>query len=117
MGFLGFIASKCLKAHRQKCHTVHTAHLQFTCKFCDRVFKRQGACNLHIKKHHPTEENNIKLEYKCKTCGKEFAKLLFLKKHEIIHGEKTFLCSDCGKGFVRKADLQSHTKVYSLVLQ
>lgn len=78
--------------------------------------------NLHMKKQHSTqpeqqlvpetvEEKAPKMEFKCNICEKEFAKLVFLRRHESRHGEKKFLCSDCGKGFVRKADLQSHIKV------
>lgn len=103
-----------------KRHRKSEENEQLSCDTCQRVFVRSAAYNLHLKKHHLTcsdkvavSSERLKSEFQCKVCGKGFAKLVFLKRHESRHGEKKFLCSDCGKGFVGKADLQSHIKVHT----
>ncbi|XP_066145922.1 gastrula zinc finger protein XlCGF26.1-like [Euwallacea fornicatus] len=115
----GFIQVTSLRIHTQS-HKVDKKLHRFTCKVCERVFVRDKAFKVHMKKLHPTtfegsnsDIESSKLEFKCNICGNTFAKLVLLKRHETRHGEKKFLCSDCGKGFVRKADLQSHIKVHT----
>ncbi|XP_076449716.1 uncharacterized protein LOC143286057 [Babylonia areolata] len=64
------------------------------------------------------ERQDLPGYHPCNKCGKEFVRLRYLRKHQMIHkAEKKFLCDDCGKAFKTKAYLAAHrqthqTKVY-----
>ncbi|KAG8875412.1 Metallothionein expression activator, partial [Tulasnella sp. 331] len=50
-------------------------------------------------------------------CGKTFAKLYHLRKHEATHSfDRPFKCSMCPAAFARKHDLQRHDKSHSSIV-
>ena len=55
---------------------------------------------MEIMKTKTSVEKPKNLNYKCKTCNKEFSKLEYVKRHEKIHSEvKPFKCDTCSQSF------------------
>ncbi|EJD73389.1 zinc finger protein [Loa loa] len=58
--------------------------------------------------------NTPKTSFKCKTCGKGFARSSDMKKHVRIHtGDRPFKCEICGKDFRRLWDLRLHKRTHT----
>jgi len=56
-------------------------------------------------------------EYRCtvEECGKIFTDSTSLKKHMVIHGERSFICmfEGCGKKFLDNSKLRRHQLVHT----
>ena len=61
----------------------------------------------------PYPDRSIDDRYTCDICFKSFAKLVYLKKHMVFHGEKIHLCEMCGASFTSPAGLTAHRKIHS----
>ena len=52
--------------------------------------------------------------YSCNTCGKSFSLPFYLRSHSLIHTEeKTYSCETCGKSFRHQSSLRSHLMVHT----
>ncbi|XP_022223123.1 zinc finger protein 569-like [Drosophila obscura] len=48
----------------------------------------------------------------CKTCGKQFAKPTFLRRHQVVHTkEKSYVCEACLLSFSQQSSLQRHKRI------
>lgn len=105
---------------------------QFVCKFCQKTFKWRFSAENHIRRHTKETPFNCELctgksfktltnllahkklthlgvEYKCKTCGRNFTRKYLLKNHELEHsGAPLIPCEFCDKFFYIKSTLNSH---------
>lgn len=105
---------------------------QFVCNFCQKTFKWRFSAEIHIRRHTKETPFNCELcddksfsniadlskhkkllhlglEYKCKTCGRNFTRKYLLRNHELEHsGPPLIPCSFCDKLFYIKSALNSH---------
>ncbi|XP_031692410.1 zinc finger protein 510-like isoform X3 [Oncorhynchus kisutch] len=52
--------------------------------------------------------------YACPTCGKRFAEVNYVKKHQRVHtGVKPFSCTQCHMRFAQAGDLRRHQRVHT----
>ena len=59
------------------------------------------------------ETQDLPGDFPCRTCGKVFHRLRYLRKHEVIHkAEKNLLCSVCVKSFKTLANLNQHMRTH-----
>ncbi|XP_015036874.2 zinc finger protein 888-like isoform X2 [Drosophila pseudoobscura] len=48
----------------------------------------------------------------CNTCGKQFAKPTFLRRHQVVHTkEKSYACETCSLCFSQQSSLQRHKRI------
>uniref|UniRef100_A0A1I7W3M6 Zinc finger protein n=1 Tax=Loa loa TaxID=7209 RepID=A0A1I7W3M6_LOALO len=58
--------------------------------------------------------NTPKKSFKCKTCGKGFARSWDMNRHMKIHtGDRSFKCTICGKDFIQSSHLSQHVKIHT----
>ena len=77
-----------------------------------KFLKTKKSLKRHLEKVHR--------KLSCRVCGKNFARIDSLKKHELIHDSNSiqnFPCGipDCGKTFKLKQQMQNHAKTHSNV--
>ena len=92
-----FFDADSLENHKE----YHLSHRE--CCHCHKVLGNKSKLLTHHRSH--TKEN----PYSCRMCGKSFAELSTLRKHEATHGERNFRCNLCQKAFVRKDYLAKHS--------
>ena len=76
----------------------------------------QNASDFVCHRHLQTEDRTHTGEkpYKCKDCGKAFAKRSGLITHISTHAsEKPFACKECGKAFASSPRLSQHIRIHS----
>ena len=56
---------------------------------------------------------NKTAQFICGICSKTFAKLIYLKKHMVFHGDKRHICETCGKAFTLPGDLRHHKYIHT----
>ncbi|CAH0394325.1 unnamed protein product [Bemisia tabaci] len=56
-----------------------------------------------------TVERDLQRKFVCSECGAKFKRNDHLKRHQLLHSEKTFQCCDCGMKFYRGDKLKLHT--------
>ncbi|XP_035716009.1 zinc finger protein 570-like [Folsomia candida] len=106
----------CGKTYQNKrglLHHVKTEHaenpVRFPCTLCEKEFKTRLQVQNHVLTH-TTEK-----PYNCATCGRSFAHVESMKRHEITHLEKSTLdvskCHICPKTFLSRIGLQRHVRV------
>ncbi|XP_061165255.1 GDNF-inducible zinc finger protein 1-like [Saccostrea echinata] len=85
---------------------------QFACDKCGKMYKSSRTFSAHQKTH---EENFVKPEYECSTCGKKFSTKYVLRYHiksEHMGQKKSFICPTCGKSFTQKQSYIIHANVH-----
>ena len=69
-----------------------------------------------VKEENQSETNNelLNTQYPCNECGKEFATIITLQRHENIHtGRKDDICDVCNKAFRQNGGgLYAHKRYY-----
>ena len=82
------------------------------CDQCSQKFKLQIALNQHLKKCHPSLEQETVFGpyYDCDECGKELKSETSLKDHiRLVHkAKKKFQCNRCDKAFKAARELRIH---------
>eukprot|EP00111_Clytia_hemisphaerica_P024007 TCONS_00070729-protein len=81
---------------------------KFQCQECGKFYSTEKTLKIHINTIH--EENG---HFNCEECGKTFATLIYLKRHEKIHGVKLHICEECGKSFTQRCILLKHQKTHT----
>ncbi|KAK6637303.1 hypothetical protein RUM44_007718 [Polyplax serrata] len=89
-----------LQAHIMKTHE----QVKYQCEKCDRTFLCQKDLEAHVEKENCLEE----VTCTCQVCGKGFAKLECLKKHQHEHTDVTFKCKFCYCPFMREKSYIRH---------
>ena len=94
----------------------------FSCKVCDKKFKKEAHLNQHVQTHEVKQ-------WDCDVCKKSFTTKYFLKKHKRLHtglffsfsnvstvkmmtfliiGETPYCCGTCGKSFTFQQSYHKH---------
>lgn len=95
-----------LKRHL-KHHNIH-----FACEKCGKMYRSLRTFTVHQKTH---EDDFVKPEYECTTCGKKFSTKYVLRYHvksEHMGLKKSFICPTCGKSFTQKQSYIMHANVH-----
>uniref|UniRef100_A0A674B6D5 Uncharacterized LOC115191034 n=1 Tax=Salmo trutta TaxID=8032 RepID=A0A674B6D5_SALTR len=62
----------------------------------------------------PSMRTDADKPYACPTCGKRFAEVNYVKKHQRVHtGVKPFSCTQCHMRFAQAGDLRRHQRVHT----
>jgi uncharacterized Zn-finger protein len=94
-----------------KRHLKHHS-IQFPCEKCGKIYRSLRTFNEHKKTH---EDDFVKPEHECTTCGKKFSTKYVLKYHvksEHMGLKKSFICPTCGKSFTQKQSYVMHANVH-----
>ena len=96
---------KNLKKHLK----LHSDERNYTCKICEKSYKRSD----HLKRHMISHDPNPKF-YECQLCLKRFSLNYHLTSHlQNVHGQKklkVYKCPDCDLYFHKKSKLFFHQK-------
>lgn len=66
----------------------------------------KGPCSLFHQFFSLTNQLSIDKNFRCRVCGKSFARQATLDRHERSHrGDKPYKCKDCGKTFTDSSEL------------
>ncbi|KAK7459688.1 hypothetical protein BaRGS_00038991, partial [Batillaria attramentaria] len=82
---------------------------KFQCDNCRTAFFSEEDLSSH-KCEGKIIDDATGVQFPCKECGKTFASLAYLSRHEASH-HAAFECEVCKKVFVRKEELDWHTPV------
>ena len=90
----------------------------YLCTSCEYRTVHRQCYFQHLKLNHSDEnitEDTIKkklytFKHKCSLCNYETNKKQDLKKHQIVHANKTWQCTHCNYKTARESNLKSHTK-------
>ena len=86
----------------------HKGIKPFICKVCGIEFTNKSNW-----KRHRIEHNSKTKEFKCITCGREFARQYYLVDHVKTHtGEKPYFCVVCGSCSATRSNFNSHMKTH-----
>lgn len=92
---------------------IHTRKTPFPCPECGQCFSIGNYSLKHLRTYH--EEMRLN---QCSQCGKSFALVSKLKKHQKIHrGKELHQCPTCGKNFHWRNVMRRHQKVHGRTLQ
>ncbi|XP_033210154.1 zinc finger protein 681-like [Belonocnema kinseyi] len=109
---------KCFRTYKNKCHLNY--HLkfecgvmpQFSCKFCDKKFKRKSVLNVHVVRiHNSLRSKPLVLKHKCDKCSLSYNWPRDLVRHiHLVHAvnKPLFTCDFCGQEFNAKYNLVGH---------
>ncbi|KAK9885890.1 hypothetical protein WA026_013765 [Henosepilachna vigintioctopunctata] len=84
--------------------TNHTMAPNYKCGICSKAISKRKAYWDHMAMHRHLKKKAI-----CEVCG-AIVVSLHLKRHMLVHQEKTHMCQYCGKGYVQKNTLTDHVK-------
>ncbi|XP_033208148.1 zinc finger protein 595-like [Belonocnema kinseyi] len=113
-----YTCKKCARSYTR--NTTLTAHQkfdcgimpQFSCKFCNRLFKKKSYMNRHIVRvHEKTSVNKSVLLHKCDECFRSYTSLSSLTRHkssEHAAVKPKFICDYCGYKTNLKSSLLRH---------
>lgn len=127
-----------LTAHEMN-HTMEKT--LYKCTYCHKVFKKCTSFEKHMEKHnryasaaykcnickkaYPTEKNlerhmlhhNIRLSFRCKSCGNRFESEEALIVHQVVHERKVHKCTyvHCEESFSNKKHLKQHLLAHEKV--
>jgi len=98
---------KCdLESHAEECNVK-----SLMCERCSKVFPGRNMNNL---KFHLSSVHGIGERFPCRTCGKEFASLPLVSRHEQTHlAVKPLKCSYCPKQFSCKWNKKAHERQHT----
>ena len=100
----------------------------FKCEICEKEFSKKKNMQNHISTWHAQYSamdkfpklkdhmtvNDQEKEFQCKTCGKKFKHLNYLRLHVKIHtGEKPYECKYCKKRFRQYGRCHSHERIHT----
>ncbi|XP_033231820.1 zinc finger protein 257-like [Belonocnema kinseyi] len=107
---------KCGRTYKTKYHMNYHQKFecgvmpQFSCDFCNQLFKRKSVMNAHVRRiHHKTKSKT--LNYKCEKCSRSYNWLGSLTRHKtLVHAveKPQFICDFCGHKSNRKCNLVKH---------
>ena len=88
--------------HRYNCHIK-----RFKCTHCDKAFGQKVELNIHMG-HHGAEK-----KFMCHLCSKVFIVQDLLRKHMVIHQNRTksFKCDQCDSAYYEQSQLRHHIKL------
>ena len=83
------------------------------CSVCSCCCTTATALKQHEQVH--AKVNSRSMMASCRTCGKKFRNMSYLRCHERLHegGECPFICDVCGKGFIRSSNLTTHRRSHT----
>lgn len=102
-----------------------SSHQICKCPLCNRCFPKPRLLHLHLETHFqdrartpakpPSRQRSGRGgKPTCQQCGKAFASVYTLKRHERTHsGEKPYACDRCDKRFQYLHNLARHTVVHT----
>ncbi|KAJ1930773.1 hypothetical protein FBU59_006946, partial [Linderina macrospora] len=82
---------------------------KFHCDICNRAFSRQYNMRTHRLTHDP--ESGASRPFSCDHCHRTFTRKHDLTRHNMLHDDsKAFKCKTCGRGFARLDVLERHAR-------
>src|SRR5690606_26569351 len=90
-----------------KRHMSSHSEPSFSCKVCDYKGRTRG----NLKQHETMTHRSQDEKHECKTCGKCFPVILYLKMHERRVHNKSTKCNYCEKLFSCPSVLRQHYKI------
>lgn len=90
---------------KQQIGTIFTPGSIFTCVICAKAFSDADGLQEHTTKAHDLDSK----KYKCKICGRGFARSKNLVSHQKLH-LKEFECTECTLVFQFAATLSAHKR-------
>nr|CAD7425093.1 unnamed protein product [Timema monikensis] len=128
-----FSCEVCLKTFSKRTYLrqhkiAHNGTRPHICLECNSKFIRSGDLTRHIKIHdrgkiiRDKQPVNILKKiapiketlFSCKVCSKTFTKLVYLRRHVIIHSDRRpYECKVCKNTFTRSGDLSKHMRIHT----
>ncbi|XP_063235617.1 zinc finger protein 892-like [Bacillus rossius redtenbacheri] len=78
------------------------------CELCGKTLADARKLKSHMMKTHSNDKARV-----CSVCGKVFKNHSNMRRHMVIHTEKSFTCATCGRAFYNKPLLAQHMLSHS----
>ncbi|CAL8081107.1 unnamed protein product [Orchesella dallaii] len=98
---------ECISRSRLKRHKFVHGEPQFTCRHCQKKFRRRDHLDIHVLRIHSESKLFI-----CEVCGRSCPTKPELKYHVAEH-EKRYHCTFCPMRFARRTILTGHERTHT----
>ncbi|XP_021964853.2 zinc finger protein 70-like [Folsomia candida] len=105
-----FTTASGLRKHIERFHTgIERARLPCGFPGCEKTYLNKN----HLVTHFNVEHAENPVRYGCTLCSKEFKRKEHLERHTAAHTtEKPYKCQTCGAGFGQHSSLKKHELIH-----